>query len=571
MASSDVVLSAALRNNLLSLQATQRSIDTTQLRLATGKKVNSALDNPSNFFTSQALTNRSSDLTRLLDSINLSLRTIEETDKGLTSLQSLVQQAQSIAESARDELAANVAGARMVGTVDLSGVSSLTTATFTAAGVSAGDQFVITTTDDAGTRITNSFTLVNGESVAALMARITDVYADTRNGEIIASLTDEGFIDIQSKDGRSFKIADNVGTGTARLTVPGWTALGLGKYFEDEQRGLATSTFSSATIVGGNELFSMSIYESAGGSNLADRGDLLSQTTYYDVNGTAIISNLSTNTTFNFVVNASAATSTTAVALTATTSWQDLVEQVNQDTRVNTLIQANFDDATGRFSITSISDTTENVQLSVGQTAIGGTFDIGLGDPTGNLNPIFVNNAAAGTYQQVFGFNSSTEVLDNLANDYNTVRQQIDDLVNDANYRGVNLLNGDVLTTYFNEDNTSLLETTGQILTSAGLGITEATFRTSTGIENDLDKVASALADVRSFGNTIANSLTIIQTRKDFTEQTIVTLKAGAADLTLADQNEEGANLLALQTRQQLGVTSLALASQSQQSVLRLF
>mgnify|MGYP001243072208 CR=1 FL=1 len=105
--SSDVVLSAALRNNLLSLQNTQRNIHTTQLRLATGLKVNSALDNPQNFFTAQSLNNRASDLSRLLDGIGQSIRTIEEADKGVTALTNLVEQAQSIVSSAHDELAAS--------------------------------------------------------------------------------------------------------------------------------------------------------------------------------------------------------------------------------------------------------------------------------------------------------------------------------------------------------------------------------------------------------------------------------------------------------------------------------
>jgi flagellin-like hook-associated protein FlgL len=85
------------------------------------------------------------------------------------------------------------------------------------------------------------------------------------------------------------------------------------------------------------------------------------------------------------------------------------------------------------------------------------------------------------------------------------------------------------------------------------------------------DRVFAALGEVRSFGSSLSNNLSIIQTRRDFTEQTINTLRAGASDLTDANLNEEGANLLALQTSQQLGVTSLSLASQSQQSVLRLF
>ena len=83
---SDVVLTAALRNNLLSLQRTQGLIDKTQLRLATGLKVNSALDNPQNFFASQALKNRASDLNRLLDGIGYSLRSGYRTDSDVNGL-----------------------------------------------------------------------------------------------------------------------------------------------------------------------------------------------------------------------------------------------------------------------------------------------------------------------------------------------------------------------------------------------------------------------------------------------------------------------------------------------------
>ena len=83
---SDVVLTAALRNNLLSLQKTQTSIDKTQLNLATGRKVNSALDGPQAFFASQALNNRASDLTRLLDGIGQSIQVIKAADNGITAL-----------------------------------------------------------------------------------------------------------------------------------------------------------------------------------------------------------------------------------------------------------------------------------------------------------------------------------------------------------------------------------------------------------------------------------------------------------------------------------------------------
>src|SRR5438874_12441313 len=98
---SGIVLSASVRQNLLSLQSTAELLSTTQNRLATGKKVNSALDNPTNFFTSQSLNTRASDLNALLDSIGQAQKTLDAANTGLTSLTKLVQSAKSIALQAR--------------------------------------------------------------------------------------------------------------------------------------------------------------------------------------------------------------------------------------------------------------------------------------------------------------------------------------------------------------------------------------------------------------------------------------------------------------------------------------
>src|SRR5919108_1565909 len=98
---SDVVLSAGVRQNLLALQSTADLMSITQNRLATGKKVNSALDNPGNFFTSQSLNNRASDLNALLDSIGQAQQTLKTADQGISSLTKLVESAKSIAKQAR--------------------------------------------------------------------------------------------------------------------------------------------------------------------------------------------------------------------------------------------------------------------------------------------------------------------------------------------------------------------------------------------------------------------------------------------------------------------------------------
>jgi flagellin len=560
MASSDIVLSAALRNNLLSLQGTQRLIDSVQLRLATGLKINSALDGPQQFFTSQSLNNRAADLGRLLDGINLSIRTIEEADKGVTALSGLLNQAQAIADSARDELSSSTGDARAVGVVDLSNTTDIEALT----GIDTGDIFRVVTTNDAGTQIAENIAITTGDTAYTLAAKITDQFADNRSGEITASVTADGYLSIQSADGRTFKMTTI--TGANNMVLAGFTSLGLDRYMEDEVRG--ATTLASGTVIAGNTLSSISLYESAG--NLLDAGDLIVGSTVLDADGNTVISGLTTATSFTFTVN-NTITATTG-AITALTSYQDVIDQINQSTTLNPYIRAEFDADSGQIRFVSLQDAVENFQIAVVAPATATTFDIGLGDPGGNLDPIIpAGTAAAGTYEGVFTFNSSTEVLDGLAKDYNNVRDQIDSLVEDANFRGVNLLNGDDLVTFFNEDNSNSLTTDGATFNSTGLGITEASFRGLSGVELSISQLQIALNDVRAFGSSLSNSLAIIQTRRDFTESTISTLKAGAGDLTKADENEEGANLLALQTRQQLGVTALSLAAQSQQSVLRLF
>lgn len=562
--SSDVVLTSALRSNLLSLQNTQSLIDKTQLRLATGLKVNSALDSPSNFFAAQSLDNRASDLSRLLDGIGQSIRTIEAADNGVTALTNLVEQAQSVASSARDELAASEGDARAVGEVDLSDIADLTTLA-----VDNGDQFQVITTDSDGNQISETITIATGDTAYSLTAKITNAFADNQGGEIRASVTDEGFISIESTSGQSFRLVDGFVGGGTEVTDAGFTALGLGDYFEIESVDNAgAATRAAATIVAGSTIASISLYEQSG--NIVEAGDVIQGNTFQDADGNTVLSGFSDvgPDTIAFDVNTDAGTTTVTFSTSTTATFQDLVDTINQDATVNQSIQANFDSSTGQLSFTSTSDDVNSLGIRI-NTAGASNFDIGLGDPSGNLDPIA---AAAGVEEErVFSFNNSTESLDSLADDYNALRSQIDTLVQDASYRGVNLLNGDDLTTFFNENNTSRLTTSGATFTANGLGLTEASFRSSSEIELTATQARDALGAVRSFGSSLANNLSIIQTRQDFTEQTINTLQAGADDLTVADQNEEGANLLALQTRQTLGVTSLSLASQSQQAVLRLF
>lgn len=561
--SSDVVLTAALRSNLLSLQNTQSLIDRTQLRLATGLKVNSALDNPQNFFTSQSLNNRASDLSRLLDGISLSIRTIEEADNGVTALTNLIDSAQSIVTSARDELAASEGEARLVGTLDITdtGTGDLVADL----GIADGATLDIVTTDADGNQITQQVTIDAGDTAYSLAAEITNVFADNENGEIVASISDEGALVIESTNGQSFRLIDEA---TTAIGQGGLDALGIGDFFVAESRSAGGGTTDlTATIVAGNTVTSISLYEGSG--DIVEAGDFIGGATYTDADGNNALV-LDAAATLDITVTEADGTTTSfgAPLVTGTTTFQDFVDEINEDATLGELVSASFNSQTGQISITSLSDEVANVELNFAGAAAADTIALGLGDPSGNLDAI---TSAGGAEDISIYFNNSTEALDALADDYNTVREQIDRIVVDANFQGINLLNGDALTTFFNEDNTSSLVTEGQIFTSDGLGITLASFRSSAEIELSATQVRDALGSVRSFGSTLANNLSIIQTRQTFTQQTINTLQAGADDLVVADQNEEGANLLALQTRQQLGVTSLSLAAQSQQSVLALF
>jgi hypothetical protein len=142
---SDVTLSAALRNNLLSLENTQNQINTHQQRLATGKKVNSALDNPQSFFAAQALTNRASDLSTILDGLSQSIQVINAANNGVTALTSLINQQQSIANTAQTTLAGASTNATVTGNTNL-GTAKLNTVS----GISTNDTLTFTVTDPSG-------------------------------------------------------------------------------------------------------------------------------------------------------------------------------------------------------------------------------------------------------------------------------------------------------------------------------------------------------------------------------------------------------------------------------------
>ena len=367
---SDISLTASMRSNLLSLQNTQSLMDTTQERLSTGKKVNSALDNPSSFYTAQSLTNRASDLSSLLDSMGQGIQTIKAADEAITSITEFVQQAKAIANQARDE----------------------------------ADKSSVTSTGEVKAETNASAKLTIGDVTVNVNLEDTDVDAEDVAAKIQQAIT-----------------------GNATLK---------GKYTA------AASDDGKSVVI-----------------EVADGADVEAASVSFEGAGIKISGTLEDN-------------------------------------------RASYVDR------------------------------------------------------------------------YNDILTQIDQLAKDAGYKGVNLLGGtdQSLTVVFNEDRSSSLTIQGVDGSAAGLGLTpETDWSENTAIDAVLTKIDSAVSTLRSMSSEFGNNYSVVQTREEFTENLINVLEEGSDKLTLADMNEESANMLALQTRQQLAINSLSLASQASQSVLKLF
>ncbi len=168
---------------------------------------------------------------------------------------------------------------------------------------------------------------------------------------------------------------------------------------------------------------------------------------------------------------------------------------------------------------------------------------------------------------------ADTTVRASLSTQFDSIRTQIDQLAGDSGFNGINLLNGENLTITLNESATSTTTINGVTNDSTGLGVNASanSWAAAADITAAGTDLTAALANLRSQSQTLSSSLSTVQIRQDFTKAMINTLQTGSDSLTLADSNQEGANLLALQTRQQLSSTALSMASQADQNVLRLF
>jgi flagellin len=238
---------------------------------------------------------------------------------------------------------------------------------------------------------------------------------------------------------------------------------------------------------------------------------------------------------------------------------------------------------TGTGHVSSLNDlnaalASNNLQATLAQD---GTLTITTSNDDASATVGTIGGTAAASGQLFFGKQGGAPVVDadassarnDLVDQYNNILNQITTTAQDASFNGVNLLTGDTLKLTFNETGKSTLSIGGVNFNAAGLGL--ATLNTGDFKDNDsVNKVVAGLTaasgTLRSQASSFGSNLSIVQIRQDFSKNLINVLQTGSSNLTLADTNEEAANSQALSTRQSIAVSALALANQSQQSVLQL-
>ena len=221
----------------------------------------------------------------------------------------------------------------------------------------------------------------------------------------------------------------------------------------------------------------------------------------------------------------------------------------------------------GSITLTSTNDNASQ-SLTTGTTAAANTVAISGTDTATLVTP------TGGSAGKPVADANSQAVRNSLVNQYNDIITQITTTAQDSSFNGINLLNGDNLKLTFDETGKSTLNIQGVTFNAGGLGLGSLTvgtdFLDNSSANAALTKLSSASTVLRTEASALGSNLSVVQLRQDFNKNLIQVLQTGSSNLTLADANEEAANSQALSTRQSIAVSALALANQSQQSVLQL-
>jgi flagellin len=600
----NVVLSSGVRQNLLSLQSIADVMNTTQTRLASGKKVNNPLDNAVNFFTSAGLESRAGDLGALLDAMSNAIQTVNTANHGITSIVTTIQSMQSTLMQARQDATWQTKSYTLdtaaIGTAALKNIS------FAGGATTASPLVALNVVGSNGTKASQDF----ANAYAPPLASTKAIYVG--NG---AYTSGAGAATIQitytptSATAPTAPITMQVAVQTAGNTITTEAevvdainaAILLDANFNGKvnatmnggaiQIETLTAVDANLTVAGTTAVFGAAFSSTAGSNGL----------TQFTVNGTTVtLSNITAGVQDS--ANLTSAVNTANLQLLLAGSQFEAYEnpvgprfgirERNAQGATLTLAGADASLFTGGTTVAGVASTNGSVktvdQLASDINAAYAGFVKASNDggklqiqniSTTDLTVTGANSTSVtGASTSTIGGNSARK---SLVAQFNQFIDQLNKFAADSSFNGINLLQGDVLRVVFNSQSTSTLDIVARdasgnpfVVNATNLGIsvvTNVSFDSNTSIDNILNSLTESLKMARSQSSGFGANLSIVQNRQDFTKQMISTLKTGADNLVVADTNEEGANMLALQTRQQLSIAALSLANQANQSVLRLF
>ena len=693
-----ISLTASMRSNLLSLQKTSSLMDLTQERLSTGKKVNSAIDNPSSFYTARSLNNRANDLDALLDSMGQGIQTIKAATTAIETATSFLEQAKAVATQVLDESGNSLskedklqdfidegyevisagASADDIKQMITNGATKLVLAddlvldapleisesdiiingNGNKISYSGGDNLLKFT--GTGVEVSNielDYTSTNGViygSTGAILASngaeitLSDITIKT-SGDYVHGVVAEGgsqiTLDTAKNISTNGELARKVFNADAATVYDGemntkllvtqteaevWTAdeaynyyvvsendanFGKGTWYlpsigelADGLYGTDTTQISDSDYWGtaGADAEHFNTINTALGKMGSDAEQLngsvwsssewndgdswLLDTGYgnrypYSKDGTASVRSFQLLENcfypFNTSGGGTSADGSNAAPQIGDIMYADFTYSSADDydtykgskTAVGIIVSLSEDGSSAKImSLKSLG----NMQWGGYGTDISGMKNFGGNSSDwGTFSTITVGgneNPVAFSLQRDAGGDIGTEPADGYdISQYQKILSQYDDLIDDAKYKGVNLLKNETLKIKFNETGDAFLDVVGKDISAANIGLTTTEWATVEDISRSIDELTSAIGQLRAFSGELGNNYSIVMNRQDFTENLINILTEGSDKLTLADMNEESANMLALQTRQQLAINALSLASQASQGVLKLF
>jgi len=646
MALNDISLTAGMRTNLLSLQSTTTLLNRTQERLSSGKKVNTALDNPTNFFAAQGHTQRAADLTTRKDGMTEAVQGVQAANKGITAITALIEAAKGLTQAARSAGTSdrNALGVQyntiltqitqMAGDsgykgknflksdflnvlfnengasyLAISGFDATATGlgvnTVTVASVTAGITGTATTTGfQTVSIVTHTATLSTALPAGSFAASTSSPIATGEwNGSAASGVEDmllggvggttSGII-VVNISGVSGLLGGSTFSGvsmyTGAIKVDAVVVEGIRFGADGSIAGVTGSVYSGATAFSGgfasglvaffnSQLSGINPLGSSGTDGVAISsgisGAINFTGTYLNnitgiaqANGTYSGINFSKNTSLRFELsigsmNASGEVMAGGNNLVYNMATGDIASGAN--------ILASY--VTGTFGADNKTKLTGLVMVD-GAWADPANYTIG-GSSTSGFTITFITGAAPTLGKVTYAYNSgftSGDAAAKLADQIVTLTGQT--LTTGQAITEV-IVGGTTLTTGYTVSGNIITLSTGlasgtaltyKITTTVGGG-----WSGDSGIDNAVNELNTAIATLRTQSSTLASNLSVVTIRQDFTDGMVNVLLKGADNLTLADMNEEGANMLMLQTRQQLGTTSLKMASDAAQSVLRLF